>query len=230
MLAERAYCFCQLHPAFQEMRESKSRKAMVFLDPCAGFGSIPLELSGVSKRDSLNIINLAADNELPSLEKALENAVAAHAGVKKGLSGMDASLLWTGYGTGHSGGFREGVLDGIIADLPWGIRELSAKAISTLYPALLRFLGHATANGAYGIFLCWREKTFLAAVRSNDRMWEVTDHRVSLFFSAHEVYLRDKSDYVMTISDCGCGRCRCACFHLEEEAACSKPRIIVIEY
>lgn len=152
---------------------------MIFLDPCSGFGSIPLEIAAIAQRDCKHIISLAADNELPSLEKGVVNATNSQLGSNAGLGGVQTGLLWSGRGIGHSGGFRDAILDGVVSDLPWGIKELTPKAVSALYPALLRFLGHAVIEGGYGVFLCQRDKIFLAAIKSNDRMWEVSEHRVS---------------------------------------------------
>lgn len=154
---------------------------MAFLDPCSGFGSIPLEIAAIARREKLNIISFSADNEYPSLQKGMMNATNAHLDSKAGLHGIECGILWSGRGAGFSGGFREGTLDGVVSDLPWGIKELTPRAISALYPALLRFLGHAVVDGGYGVFLCQRETIFLGAVKSNDWMWEVSEHRVSLF-------------------------------------------------
>lgn len=178
MLPERAYCLCLLHPLLKTPHTRNN--AMVFLDPCSGFGSIPLEIAAIAQRNKLNIISLAADNEQPSLEKGIANALSSGMGSQAGLSGVQDGLLWSGRGFGHSGGFREAVIDGVVCDLPWGIKELTPKAVSALYPALLRFLGHATVDGGSGVFLCQRDRIFLGAVKSNDRMWEVSEHRVSL--------------------------------------------------
>lgn len=179
MLPERAYCLCLLHPTLNNPQAGEETR--IFLDPCSGFGSIPLEIAAIAERDGKKVVSLAADNELPSIEKGNENAKNSRIGSQAGLSGVQVGLLWSGRGTGHSGGFREAVIDGLISDLPWGIKELTPKAVSALYPALLRFLGNAIIDGGYGVFLCQRDKIFLGAVKGNDRMWEVSEHRVSSF-------------------------------------------------
>lgn len=151
---------------------------MFFLDPCAGFGSVPLELAAIAKRDNLKFASIAADNELPSLEKASINILSGNMDVQAGLTGLDQGVLWSGYGKGRSGGFREGILDGVITDLPWGIKELTPRAVTALYPALLRTLGHAARDGAYGVFLCQRERIFRAALLQNNWMWEEEEMHV----------------------------------------------------
>ena len=103
----------------------------------------------------------------------------ASLGIESGLSGLDYSVLWDGRGQPVSGGFREGSIDGIVCDLPWGVRELSINAVGRLYPALLRMLGHACSQGAIAIFLCAREKVFFDAVRQNEKYWEILSTRVS---------------------------------------------------
>lgn len=89
-----------------------------------------------------------------------------------------------GLATGEDtqGGFRERSLDGIITDLPWGIRELTPAAVARLYPALLRFLGSAVVDGCYGVFLCVRDKIFTRAVEDSKNMWELYSRKVSCYF------------------------------------------------
>ena len=179
-----------MHPVLRSPAANPS-KALFFVDPCSGLGSIPIEIAAIAKRDGKKIVSLAADNELPSLENAAINATKSSVECRAGLNGLDKGLLWTGYGKRHSGGFREGTIDGVVTDLPWGIRELSSKAISALYPALLRFLGEAVIDGGTGVFLCQRDRVFLAAVQSNYKMWEVLEPQVSICFMLNIIALTD---------------------------------------
>lgn len=187
MLPERAYCLCLMHPELSSLR--RGSKALLFLDSCCGFGSIPLEVTAIAEREKKNIITLSADNELSSLEMAATNFESSSMGVQAGLHGLDQALMWNAYGKGQSAGFREGIIDGVVTDLPWGIRELTPRAISALYPALLRFVGNAVIDGGYGVFLCQRDRIFLGAIQSNEKMWEVLEQQVgSIYHLPREKY------------------------------------------
>lgn len=84
----------------------------VFLDPCAGYGAIPVELAGISARDKLHLAVLTADKELPSIDGAMSNFAARPAGPAVDM-GPESGVLWDGRGQGWSGGLRAGVIDGI---------------------------------------------------------------------------------------------------------------------
>lgn len=149
------------------------------MDPCSGTGSIPIELAAIAERFNRYLVPVAADNELPSLAHGLVNSKLGNVDMSRGLRGVDAPIFWDGHGRGVSGGLRQGCLDGVITDLPWGQRELSTRAVVKLYPLLLETLGHAIVDGGIGVFMLWREKTFLAAISGKGNMWEVLFKRVS---------------------------------------------------
>jgi 23S rRNA G2445 N2-methylase RlmL len=152
--------------------------ASVLFDPCSGLGSIPIELAAFIRRDMLRLVALSADNERPSLEGALQNAASSGVAASRGTHGLDAGVLWDGRGPPFSSGFREGVLGGVISDLPWGLRELSVNAVSKLYPLLLKRLGHACSDDAFGVFLVHRDKVFLMALQQNSSKWKYVTRRV----------------------------------------------------
>ena len=151
-----------------------------FLDPCSGLGSIPIELMATSRRDNLNIVALSADIELPSLANAEGNNRLAGLHKGRGFQGLDAGLLWDGRGLPFSSGFRDEIIDGIVCDLPWGVRELSMNAVGKLYPAMLDMLGRACSNGAYAVFLCSRASLFTDILSRDEQVWEFISERVSL--------------------------------------------------
>ena len=214
----RAYCLCLLHPDLAPVQPGiiSKRASKIFLDPCGGLGSIPLELAAISRRDSLKITCLSSDIELPSLEGAAKNFAAAEFASSAGLAGVDTPILLDGRGMGKSGGFRQNALDGIsgclapcckaqlisqaVTDLPFGIRELSASATASLYPLLLRVLATCTAPGAHGVFLTAKKKYFEHAVNENQAQWKSISERVSICTKA-------SSDFWLSLCEDGeCGR------------------------
>ena len=172
----RAYALCLLHPVFTPIETSRMQ-GNVFLDPCSGVGSIPLELAAISRRDGRSYTVLAADVELPSLERGNTNFLNGSHSYHQGANGNDSGTLWSGLG---SGGFRSGVIDGIVSDLPWGHRELTKSAVGRLYPKLLRTLGDATSDGGHAVFVLWLENVFVQAVNNSASLWTIVHRRVSL--------------------------------------------------
>ena len=59
-----------------------------------------------------------------------------------------------------------------VTDLPWGVRELTNKAVAVLYPRLLRTLAAAMRPGGYAILLCGNRKQLSIAIAQNEATWE----------------------------------------------------------
>lgn len=59
-----------------------------------------------------------------------------------------------------------------VTDLPWGVRELTNKAVAALYPRLLRTLAAAMRPGGFAILLCGNRKQLSIAIAQNEAIWE----------------------------------------------------------
>lgn len=181
---ERAYCLALLHPSlspstFLQTTLPSNSKALLFLDPCSGLGSIPIEVQAIARREGLGALCLAADNERPSLVNAKKNVIDCQLSPAHGAMGLDAGILWDGKGKGFSGGIRPGMVDGIVSDLPWGVRELSAHAINKLYPLLLRTLGDVCSDGAHAVLLSAKDKPLSMSMNNLPTVWALESKRVS---------------------------------------------------
>ena len=66
-----------------------------------------------------------------------------------------------------------------MTDLPWGVRELTNKAVAALYPRLLRALAAAMRPGSYAVLLCGNKKQLGIAIAQNEAIWEQTAEKVS---------------------------------------------------
>lgn len=129
------------------------RPGDVLLDPCAGIGTIPLEVpNGVI---GLGGDLILSDDTIRPLAVDYSKRMKEHnASCKADLLAWDAALL----------PLRTSSVDVIVSDLPFGQQCLSSAKLDTLLPLILGELGRALRPGGSMLLLCGAYPSILDAL------------------------------------------------------------------
>lgn len=140
----------------------------VVLDPCAGIGTIPLELPA-------GVIGLGGDlvlaaNDFASLATEYTKKMHEHNfSCKTNLVAWDAALL----------PLRTSCVDVVVSDLPFGQQCLSSTKLDTLLPLILGECGRVLRPGGTMLLLCGAfpaildSLTALNALQTEGAMWNL---------------------------------------------------------
>ncbi|KAG9038763.1 hypothetical protein FRB95_014312 [Tulasnella sp. JGI-2019a] len=141
----------------------KRSSDIVLIDPCSGTGAIPRQLVRMGQLLGRGHLILCGDY-VP------ENASAAMRVLADRIpSPAMEFFVWTAQGI--AGGLRDGVVDGIISDLPWGHREGTPKLIEKLYPAFLATFGKMTEIGCHAV-LTTSAKPLMKRCLARSKYWK----------------------------------------------------------
>lgn len=168
LLRSTAHLLTRIHPFFTPFSESfvSCPKGAVYLDPCAGTGALPYQIQSIMGSPNSPILILAGDNQSRNV-----NAIASSLdqNPNESTQGLIQPFTWDASGKGAS--LRTGLVDCIITgprlpcslrsilmhlfplDLPYGHRELSPRALKTLYPSLLANLARVAKVNSYAVLV-----------------------------------------------------------------------------
>eukprot|EP00475_Leptophrys_vorax_P017847 TRINITY_DN243_c1_g1_i5.p1 TRINITY_DN243_c1_g1~~TRINITY_DN243_c1_g1_i5.p1 ORF type:complete len:325 (-),score=48.52 TRINITY_DN243_c1_g1_i5:326-1300(-) len=150
-----------LHPAlaYSLARICELKSGEVFCDPLSGTGTIPIEAAMLCP----GIISINGDLDGEPLLHFVQNTKVSEVRHKIiDVVNWDASLL--------SSTVREGFVDVVCSDLPFGHRCGSLSSIHTLYPKVLSGICYMLRPGGRAILLAMYRKAMYAAVQANDAM------------------------------------------------------------
>ncbi|GAA5811262.1 hypothetical protein MFLAVUS_004695 [Mucor flavus] len=162
-----AYCLVKL---------ADPKPGQLVLDMCCGTGTIPIEGASLYK----DTFWLGAEIREDTLtEKAQGNLL--HCNFKN----MDLML-----GDGRKMCYRPGVIDTIISDWPWGIRENSYSQIKAMYPKFMKqmWIALKTYGKAYIVTQGHKIMTYVLKYDWCESMWN-TDEIIPIGIGGLDVYL-----------------------------------------
>lgn len=134
-------------------------------EPCAGTGSVAIELAVACRQRGLACQIFASDVFAAEVERAHqmvslcgEEFPEVSIG-KVDASKMNEALLFMG---------EESSLDGIVTDLPWGRRSLNHQTISKLYPSMLQVFYRMLKPGGCALLMTAEQNNLIRAAKAHE--------------------------------------------------------------
>ncbi|KAI9274582.1 putative RNA methylase family UPF0020-domain-containing protein [Phascolomyces articulosus] len=169
-----AYCLAQV---------ANPSPGQVVLDMCCGTGTIPIEGASCFP----NVFWIGSEvHETTLCEKAKGNVQYA------GVHNVELML-----GDGRSLCFRDGSVDVVLTDWPWGIREGSFSTVQKLYPKFMKQIGRVLRSKGKAYIVTQGHKLFNRVLGYPwcKAMWNVDEikpiaiggHKVSLYILSKKV-------------------------------------------
>ncbi|KAI0232021.1 hypothetical protein L0F63_006013 [Massospora cicadina] len=153
--------------AFCLARIAKIEPGQVVLDPCCGVGTIPIL---ASKTCQPIATYLCGDLELASIFNGADKNLTAAAPYSVSLLAWNAKAL----------PLRDQLVDVVLTDLPWGMREGSFTMCAKLYPKLMKQLIRVVKKGTGKAYLLTLDHKLLMATLNTPwclRAWRTASVR-----------------------------------------------------